>query len=504
MKIVDAAAKDRYQLSGEKLDAYCHVVDEALDELYKDIPQTSIEEMAYPSSFNMEEFKSLSTFKSRIQYCQSRLVRIAAGSSRIAYRVDNEKVLKLAMNTKGLAQNEAEGGDYYIQTLDIFAKVFDVDEKFRWIEMESAIKAKPSDFKRLTGYDFNFICGFIDYVYTWYSPIRKYRDDSLDEKYKEISNDSYNYGTIFGDLIDYMTNFQIKGVGDLKRISSWGIVIRDGEETLVLIDFGLNNQVGEKYYGIRENVGNSISKGDIMASFEPQKKLHPKIWPNEFINSRVRLRLLDIADDFIDTLNVKWVKPKDIILTGSLANYNWSKYSDFDLHILMNFKEVDDRVEFVKDYFDSKKKIWNEQHEDLKIYGFPVEVYVQDINEEHKASGIYSLYKNHWIHRPSRDNIKSLGEDRELIRSKSIKCMKLIDRLAAECEHDKDEYELGKLSKKVKKTFDKIKGIRKTALKYDGEMSAGNIFFKVLRRTGYLQKLIELKAKTYDKLYSLN
>lgn len=82
--------------------------------------------------------------------------------------------------------------------------------------------------------------------------------------------------------------------------------------------------------------------------------------------------------------------------------------------------------------------------------------------------------------------------------------MKLIDKLADECEHDKGEYKLGELSKKIKKTFDKIKGIRKTALKYDGEMSAGNIFFKVLRRTGYLQKLIELKAKTYDKLYSLN
>ena len=56
-----------------------------------------------------------------------------------------------------------------------------------------------------------------------------------------------------------------------------------------------------------------------LSSFRPQTQLNPKIWIDGELNSRVRLRLLDIADDFIDTLEVDWVKPKDIILTGSLA-----------------------------------------------------------------------------------------------------------------------------------------------------------------------------------------
>ena len=66
-----------------------------------------IDEMAYPVSFNMAEFKTLTTFSERIRYCQTRLQRISSGSARIVYKIDNEKVLKLAKNRKGIAQNEA-------------------------------------------------------------------------------------------------------------------------------------------------------------------------------------------------------------------------------------------------------------------------------------------------------------------------------------------------------------------------------------------------------------
>ena len=72
-----------------------------------------IDEMAYPVSFNMAEFKTLTTFAERIRYCQTRLQSISSGSARIVYKIGNEKVLKLAKSRKGIAQNEAEGGDYY-------------------------------------------------------------------------------------------------------------------------------------------------------------------------------------------------------------------------------------------------------------------------------------------------------------------------------------------------------------------------------------------------------
>ena len=240
-----------------------------------------------------------------------------------------------------------------------------------------------------------------------------------------------------------------------------------------------------------------------LSSFRPQTELNPKIWINGKINSKVRLRLLDIADDFIDTLEVDWVKPKDIILTGSLANYNWSKFSDFDLHVVMDFEEVDDRVNFVKDYFDSKKKLWNEQHENLKIYGFPVELYVQDSNEFHNASGVYSLELNEWIKKPERDGIQAIKLNKYFIKEKVLKFIRQIDALYDASENETDEYKLEQVSLKANELFKKIRSIRREALKNGGEMSSGNVIFKSLRRSGYIGKLAEIKTKTYDKIFSI-
>lgn len=242
----------------------------------------------------------------------------------------------------------------------------------------------------------------------------------------------------------------------------------------------------------------------VVSSFDVQKQLNPKFWVNGKLNSRVRLRLLDIADIFFDSLDVNWVKPKDIIMTGSLANYNWSKYSDIDLHILVDFKEVDERVDFVKNYFDSKKKIWNEEHEDLTIYGYPVELYVQDINEEHTASGIYSLEKNEWLKEPEKDDLTAVKLDKETIADKTKKIADTIENLETACEEEKDTEKLDILSNKVKKLFDRIKGMRKDALKNGGsELSVGNLIFKSLRRLGYIGRLVDLKRVTFDKINSI-
>lgn len=242
-----------------------------------------------------------------------------------------------------------------------------------------------------------------------------------------------------------------------------------------------------------------------LKSFEIQDELNPKIWmENGFINSRVRMRLLDIADTFIDGLDIDWVEIDDIILTGSLANYNWSKYSDFDLHIVLDFKEVDERVDFVSNYFNSKKKIWNNEHDNLKIYGFPVELYVQDKNENHTSTGIYSLEKNKWLVKPKTENVNSLKLNKKLIKEKVKNIVDKIDNIENLISNEKDEYKLEQYSKKIKYFFDKIKGIRKESLSKYGEMSTGNIIFKCLRRLGYIDKLYNLKLNTYDKIKSIN
>ena len=239
------------------------------------------------------------------------------------------------------------------------------------------------------------------------------------------------------------------------------------------------------------------------SSFTPQQELNPKIWPNGRINSRVRLRLMDIADDFFETLKIDWLKPLDILLTGSMANYNWSKYSDFDLHLLLDFSDVDENVDFVHEYFTAKKKLWNEEHENLMIYGFPVEVYVQDISEPLVSNGIYSLYKNKWVVEPSKDAIKGLGNEKETIKTKAIETMEKIDALYNATFSINHGYDGEKIIAQIKKLINIIKGIRKESLTNGGEMSAGNIFFKILRRTGYIEKLFNAKTLAYDRKESI-
>ena len=268
----------------------------------------------------------------------------------------------------------------------------------------------------------------------------------------------------------------------------------------------MKNNFGSTEMLTKESLDEICSDGevqDVMGSFTPQQVLNEKFWDEDkHLNPRVRMKLLDVADTFYQTLETDWVKPVDIIFTGSLCNYNWSKYSDVDLHIVMNFDEVDERTEFVKDYFDSKKKLWNEQHEDLKIYGFPIELYVQDENEEHTASGIYSLYKDTWIKEPSQStDIENI--DKTKIASKLLKYSDVIDKLSDAAEVETDEYKIEKIGEKAKALFRKIKSIRKNALKNGNEFAPGNIFFKAMRRAGYIAKLVELKAKTFDKIHSI-
>lgn len=264
----------------------------------------------------------------------------------------------------------------------------------------------------------------------------------------------------------------------------------------------------DEFVNDSDDVEYFVRKKDIedrtdLSSFKPKKDLNPRLWKDGKLKSEVRLHLLDIADDFFDSLEVDWVEPEDIILTGSLANYNWSEYSDYDLHILLDFNDVDERTEFVKDYFDSKKNEWNESHENLKIYGYPVEVYVQDINEEHNASGIYSLEKNEWIKEPEENGIKAIKLDKFWIKQKTLNFMDKIDGLVNKLSTTDDKGVQEEISDKIDKLFDYLKNLRSDSLKKHGEMAPGNIIYKLLRRTGYLDKIFDLKSNVYDKINSL-
>lgn len=203
----------------------------------------------YPEAFNMEEFKQLRSFAARVRYCEQKLRRISSGSARIVYEIDNEKVLKLAKNTKGLAQNEAEGNDWYLQKIGCFAKIYDVDENYLWIEMQKARRATAADFRRLTGHPFEFLCGFVNYVHSLYS--RRWQTHVDKKLYEEFMNsEEYEY-SLFSELYEYLANYGLESIGDIKKASSWGVVSENNTEYLVLVDFGITDYVADTYYSKR-------------------------------------------------------------------------------------------------------------------------------------------------------------------------------------------------------------------------------------------------------------
>ena len=231
-----------------------------------------------------------------------------------------------------------------------------------------------------------------------------------------------------------------------------------------------------------------------LKSFEIQDNLNPNFWKNNKLDSRIRLKLLDIADDFVDFLEVDWVKPEDIIITGSIANYNWSKkYSDIDLHIIIDFEKVDKKTNFVKNYFNSKKDLWNQEHKDIKIYGFNVEVYVQDKNEKHSSSGVYSLEKNEWIIKPkhisdiSNKTLKSAEKNAEKWSDKIIKIINRYYPDSTDSQKEKIITDVDAVIKDIKK--ERVKGFSNGS----NEMNPNNITFKMLRRHGDIDKLYNKK-----------
>lgn len=203
-----------------------------------------IDEMAYPASWDIETFKQLTSFKNRIQYCNQHLTRLSSGSARVVYKIDDEKVLKLAKNKKGIVQNDVEYDPYLTSNFDIFAKVFDIDdENYLWIEMELARPAKVSDFKKYVGYSFAEICMVIKQAHYDAHGRNKYGPNTDYDLYAQMVENS----EWVSQLEEYIHNYDVP-TGDLLRINSYGVVKRNDNEELVIIDYGLNTSVYDNYY----------------------------------------------------------------------------------------------------------------------------------------------------------------------------------------------------------------------------------------------------------------
>ncbi len=229
-----------------------------------------------------------------------------------------------------------------------------------------------------------------------------------------------------------------------------------------------------------------------------KNELNNSFWKGDSFDPQIREKLIKIAEDFYNSLNLN-VPISDIQLTGSLANYNWTDKSDLDVHILVDFSKIDDNVDLVKKSLDGMRFIWNLRHKVI-LRGHDVEVYIQDIEFPHTASGLFSLMNNKWIRVPKYNlpeiDYNDVDKKFDGIVSEILEMENLINSTNFSSVSEEEIYQHAvKLKSKIIK-------MRTEGLAREGEFSVENLVFKKLRNEGYIQKIIELISKAYTNIYN--
>ena len=202
-----------------------------------------------------------------------------------------------------------------------------------------------------------------------------------------------------------------------------------------------------------------------------------KFWDDTNLKSEVKDKLLQIAYKWGEFAKIPTQAIKDIILVGGNANYNYTRFSDLDLHLVVDKNQIADCPELLDDYLRDKKKLWALVH-DIKIFAHPVELYAQDEKDPLPANqGVYSLTQDTWILEPKRMQVNLA--DPLLIR-KVRDMMEKIDDLI---ENEADDTNV------LRKLQLKIRNMRASAIQKGGEFALENLVFKELRNRGYLDKL---------------
>ena len=231
-----------------------------------------------------------------------------------------------------------------------------------------------------------------------------------------------------------------------------------------------------------------MSKDFVKDNVAYHDRLNPQIWDGDKLRPEVAKRILQIAKIFVHYLEIPNFRVNDVVISGSMANYNYTKYSDVDIHVVTNYEdlECDDLAEA---FYRAKKKIWNDNH-DIIVRGHEVELYVEDIDQPPVAAGIFSLLDNHWIHRPE---FQPPNINDRVVDAKVNDLIVQINKTLAAADDPQD----------ITRLFAKLRKMRQSGLARGGEYSVENLSYKILRNLGYLNKMTQARQDQQDSDLSL-
>jgi hypothetical protein len=171
------------------------------------------------SSDNIGNFTRLTKFGDRKNYADENFKFLNKGTGRYVYVINNEYVLKLANNNKGIEQNKteiniSESGKYN----DIIASVIEYDKNGLYLIQQKANEITEQEFTNITGLK---VQGFLSYNKNWESKNPKFYN-KVDSLIEEFDLDRF----------------------DISTINSWGTI----NGNLVIVDYGLNINTSIKLY----------------------------------------------------------------------------------------------------------------------------------------------------------------------------------------------------------------------------------------------------------------
>ena len=226
-------------------------------------------------------------------------------------------------------------------------------------------------------------------------------------------------------------------------------------------------------------------------TLEYHDTLNPKIWDGDKLKPEVQAKLLQIAKKWATFAKIPDFAVTDIILVGGNANYNWTKFSDLDLHVVVNREDLADCPDLLDDYLQNKKQLWALVH-DITIYGHDVELYAQDRETPYpKKQGVYSIKNKKWIAQPKHENVDFRGP---VLLAKVKQYTERIDTLISTNAEDES----------FSKLKEKFKNMRTSGLKKIGEFSLENLIFKELRNRGVIDRMTKYLQSRLDQKLSLN
>ena len=212
---------------------------------------------------------------------------------------------------------------------------------------------------------------------------------------------------------------------------------------------------------------------ELRLTLKYHSKLNPAIWrKGAFLSDDDTDYLLSKAWEFVKFSGVSKDRVSDIVFTGSNANFNYTKFSDVDLHIMCDEHGFDSQKLY------EKKVEWTVEHQGLKLGRYPIEMYIQDKDERWpKGQGVYSLMQRKWLVEPIHlghiDVLDDLNTEQKVdFEIKFIKDLLKVKRIEPILEYKERLWKL-----------------RSAGLERGGEFSVENVVYKDLRNRGLIEKL---------------